>query len=89
MEVIGFDNTYSAGKMSFTFVDASGNTIGSPITADFTSNFQSFYAGQQSGSTFLIRVSFPVEGNQTLVAKVTATLINSAGQTQTANLTFQ
>jgi len=89
VEVIGFDNTYSAGKMSFTFVDASGNTIGSPITADFTPNFQSFYTGQQSGSTFLIRVSFPVEGNQTLVAKVTATLINSAGQSQTGSLTFQ
>lgn len=87
--VTGYDNTYSAGKMSFTFLDANGNTIGSPIAADFTSNFQGFYAGQQIGSTFLMRVSFPVEGTQTLVAKVTVALINAAGQVQTGSLTFQ
>ena len=87
--VIGYDNTYSAGKMSFTFFDASGNTIGSAIAADFTANFQTFFSGQQQGSTFLMRVSFPIQGNQTLVAKVQATLVNSAGQTQTGSLTFQ
>ena len=89
VEVIGYDNTFSIGKMSFTFLDASGNMIGAPIAADFTSNFQSFFAGQQMGSTFLIRVSFPVTGNQTQVAKVQATLINTAGQAQTGSLTFQ
>ena len=78
VEVTGYDNTYSAGKMSFTFFDASGNAIGTPTAADFTSNFQSFYAGQQIGSTFLMRVSFPVQGTQTLVAKVRATLTNAA-----------
>jgi hypothetical protein len=87
--VIGYDNTFSIGKMSFTFFDASGNTIGTPIAADFTSNFQSFFAGQQIGSTFLMRVSFPVTGTQTQVAKVQATLTNNAGQVQTGSLTFQ
>lgn len=87
--VIGFDNTFSIGKMAFTFFDANGNTIGSAIAADFTQNFQSFYAGQQTGSTFMMRVSFPVTGTQTQVARVQATLINNAGQAQTGSLTFQ
>jgi adhesin HecA-like repeat protein len=42
-----------------------------------------------SGSSFLARVSFPIAGNQALVATVAATLTNRAGQVQTGTLTFQ
>ncbi|HLW75643.1 MAG TPA: hypothetical protein VKS01_01640, partial [Bryobacteraceae bacterium] len=87
--VTAFDNTYSAGPMSFAFFDASGNQIGSAIAADFTSSFKTYFATQNSGSSFLMRVSFPVEGDQTKVATVKATFTNSAGQTQTGALTFQ
>jgi hypothetical protein len=87
--VNGFDNTYSAGKMSFTFFDAKNDQIGALISADFTAQFTAFYAGQTSGSSFLMNVSFPVQVNQALVATVKATLTNAAGPVQTGTLTFQ
>jgi hypothetical protein len=87
--VVGFDNTYSAGAMTFTFFDSNGNTIGSAVSASFASSFQSYFAGQTAGSSFLARVSFPVQGNASTVAKVAATLSNSAGPAQTGTLTFQ
>lgn len=90
IEIIGFDNTYTAGVMSFTFFDTSGKAIGSAVNADFTSNFKTYFTtGQPSGSSFLMNVSFPVTGTQTQVGSVAVTLTNSAGQAQTGNLTFQ
>ena len=92
VEVVGYDNTYSAGPMSFTFLDANGKPIGSAVSADFSSNFQSYFTTAPvagSGSAFLIRVSFPVTGNASEVVSVQATLGNSAGQAQTGTLTFQ
>jgi len=32
--IIGADNTYSTGAMSFSFLDTSGNAIGSAVSAD-------------------------------------------------------
>jgi hypothetical protein len=90
IEIIGFDNTYTAGAMSFVFFDTAGNTIGpGAVAADFTPAFKTYFASQQSGSTFLMRVSFPVTGNQTKVAGVEATLTNAAGPAKTGRLTFQ
>lgn len=89
IQIVGFDNTYSAGAMSFTFFDTTGKTIGSPIAADFSANFKAYYSSPSSGSSFLMRVSFPVQGDQTQVARVQVTMTNSAGQAQTGNLTFQ
>jgi hypothetical protein len=86
--VTGFDNTYTAGPMSFTFYDRNGNPMGSAITADFSSNFSAFYQGQSGGSAFLMRVSFPVTGNVTTVGAVQATLNNAAGPVRTGNLGF-
>ncbi len=89
LAVVGYDNTYSAGAMTFTFFDSTNHMIGSPVTANFASNFQSYFATYTSGSTFLARISFPVQGNALLVSTVAVTLTNSAGQTQTGTLTFQ
>jgi hypothetical protein len=87
--ITGYDNTYSAGVMSFSFFDAKGNLIGSSLTADFTSQFGQYFGGQNNGSAFLMRASFPVQGNQAQVATVQTMLTNSAGQAQTGSLTFQ
>lgn len=89
IEIVGFDNTYSAGQMSFTFLDANGKQIGSSASADFTSAFSSYFSTQTAGSSFLVRISFPVTGSASQVATVQATLVNSAGQAQTGTLTFQ
>lgn len=97
VSIAGYDNTYTAGRMLFTFFDTSGNAIGAPVNADFTRNFTNYFSsystnckdGQPCGSTFLARVSFQVTGPQTQVASVAVTLTNTAGQTQTGKLTFQ
>jgi len=89
IEVIGFDNTYSAGAMTFTFFDTTGKPVGSPVNVDFTQQFQTYFSSQQTGSTFLMRLSFPIQGNQALVGTVEATLANAAGQAPTGTLTFQ
>jgi hypothetical protein len=86
--VLGFDNTYTAGAMSFTFHDTAGGTIGQGIPADFSQAFGSFYQGQQSGSSFLMGVTFPVTGNASTIGSVDVTLTNSAGVAHTQRLNF-
>lgn len=86
--VSGFDNTYTAGPMSFTFYDTNGKPIGSPITADFSANFSAFYQGQAGGSTFLMHVMFPVTGSVATVGSVQASLNNAAGSVSTGSLAF-
>ena len=86
--VLGFDNTYTVGAMSFTFYDTAGTTIGQTIPADFSTAFGSFFQGQQSGSSFLMRVAFPVTGNASTIGNVDVTLTNSAGVAHTQRLKF-
>jgi hypothetical protein len=86
----GYDNTYSAGKMSFTFFDLKGKQINvTPVDVDATSNFhQLFFTNNQAGGAFALQAKFPVKGDITQIGSVAVTLTNSAGETNT-NLTFQ
>ena len=86
--VSGFDNTYAAGAMSFTFYDRTGGVMGAPVTADFTSNFRAFYQGQTAGSSFQMFVTFPVTGDALTVGGVEAVLGNAAGQVRMPRLNF-
>jgi len=85
--IAGFDNTYSIGAMSFAFFDRSGASITS-LSADFTANFKAFLQGQTAGSSFLMRVSFPVSGDVTQIGGVNVTLTNAAGVVITPRLNF-
>jgi len=79
----GYDNTYSAGQLSFTFYNTSGQVI-SPgaITVNAASNFkQYFFNNNQGGGVFALQATFPVNGDVTQVGSVTATISNSAGTT--------
>jgi hypothetical protein len=84
--MLSIDNTYSIGGMSFAFVDRSGAAIAS-VPADFSSDFQTFFKGQ-TGSSFLMRASFPVTGDVSQVGGVTVMLNNSAGVVTTPSLKF-
>jgi hypothetical protein len=98
VSVTGYDNTYSIGAMTFTFYDLTGKPLGSPIQANFTTQFQVFYqsqtsespasAGVSAGSAFLMLVSFPVTGNGALVGSVSVQLNNTAGTTTVQGLEF-
>jgi hypothetical protein len=85
----GYDNTYSAGQLSFTFYDTSGKVIGSPISYSAESSFrQLFFTNNTDGGLFSLQATFPVTGDVTKVGSVTATLASSAGQT-TSSASFQ
>ena len=88
--VNGYDNTYSAGKLSYTFYDTKGTQINSaPMTVDATSDFhQYFFTNDTAGGSFAMQASFPVKGDVTQIGSVAVTLANSAGQT-TSKLSFQ
>jgi hypothetical protein len=87
IQLTGFDNTYSAGVMTFTFSDISGKAF-PPIHADFTQDFRTFFTATQAGSMFQMRVSFPVTGDPSGIGSVEVQLNNSAG-VQTQHLNFQ
>jgi hypothetical protein len=89
IQLIGFDNTYAAGAMVFTFFDSSGNALQpAAILADFTQPFRTFFVNTKGGSAFQVRVSFPVTGDTSGIASVEMKLSNGAG-TSTTHLTFQ
>jgi hypothetical protein len=81
----GYDNTYSAGALSFTFYDVSGRVITpNGIAVNATSNFhQYFFTNNANGGAFALQASFPVTGDVTQVGSVAATLTNSIGQSST------
>ena len=89
IQVIGFDNTYSAGVMTFTFLDHTGQALPpGAIRADFTQDFRTFFTKTQAGSAFQVRVTFPVTGDTSGIGGVDMQLTNSAGTT-TQRLNFQ
>ena len=88
MVVTGFDNTYTIGPMAFTFYDRAGGVIAAGIQSDFSSSFRSFYQGKILGSSFLMRITFPVTGDASSVGGLDATLNNSAGSVHTQRIGF-
>ena len=84
----GFDNTYSAGTLAFTFYDTSGTVI-TPISVDASSAFhQYFFTSSKVGGAFSVQASFPVTGTVTQVGSVKVGISNSSG-TSTTTQTFQ
>jgi hypothetical protein len=89
IQVWGFDNTDSAGPMSFTFLDGLGNPIGAgPVTADFTSAFHNYFASSTDGGAFQMLVTFPVTGNSAEVGSVDLQMTSAAGTTTISQLVF-
>jgi len=90
VQLTGFDNTRTASTMTFTFLDANGNTLNSgAITADGTSAFQQFFATSEEGGMFALNAFFPVtSGNPQQVDAVEIQITNSAGTAPTAKVYF-
>jgi hypothetical protein len=85
----GYDNTYSAGQLSFSFYDTAGGLIQPPVQYNASSQFhQYFFTNNQYGGAFALQATFPDAGDVTKVGSVAITLSNSAGQT-TVTETFQ
>ncbi|HEY9141998.1 MAG TPA: choice-of-anchor D domain-containing protein [Bryobacteraceae bacterium] len=89
VDITGFDNTRTAGELSFTFYDAAGNVIPpGAISADGTAAFSSYFAGSGDGGQFAPAASFPVSGDPSKVSAFTVQLVNTAGTATTARANF-
>ncbi len=80
----GFDNTYSTGKLSFTFFDTSGKQITpNAINVDASGAFSTyFFTNNQAGGAFSVQATFPVTGDVTQIGSVNVGMSNSARREQ-------
>jgi len=82
VSVAGFDNTYSASELAFTFYDTKGNTVPpGAISVNASSDFQQYFAATQQGGMFALLAKFPVTGDTTQILSVDIQATNSAGVT--------
>ena len=76
----GFDNTRSAGALSFTFLDRTGQMLGGgPIRANASADFTRHFETANAGGLFALRAVFPVSGAVSQIDSVDVELANSAG----------
>ena len=87
IDLSGFDNTRSAGALSFTFFDGLGNMVGGAIQADGANTFASFFKNATSG-TFALRAVFPVAGDASQIQSFRAEITNSVGSAGTGRTNF-
>ena len=90
--ISGFDNTRTAGRMTFNFYDSAGGIVGQPVPADFTQTFYNYFFGSAAnfGGMFQVMASIPVvSGNTGQISGVQVDLQNSAGDTKTAVTKFR
>jgi len=85
----GFDNTYSASQLAFTFYDLKGGPLpqGS-INVDVATTFQQYFATTQVGGMFALLATFPVTGDVTQIGFVSAQITNSTGSTNAQQIPF-
>ena len=88
--LMGYDNTYSAGQLGFTFYDTSGHVLTpTAISVNAASAFHTyFFSETQAGGAFSVQATFPTTGDPTQVGSVAVTVGNSMGQTSVTQ-TFQ
>jgi hypothetical protein len=86
----GFDNTYTASQLAFTFYDLSGKELPQGvINANAASAFQQYFSTTQAGGSFALLATFPVSGDTTQIGYVSAQITNSLGVTGTPQITIQ
>jgi hypothetical protein len=89
VSLIGFDNTYSASQLAFTFLDANGTTMQpGVIRVDVTSDFRLYFSSTQVGGQFALLATFPVSGDVNLVKGVEVQVTNSAGVARSQRVNF-
>jgi hypothetical protein len=89
VNVTGFDNTRTAGLLSFTFYDSTGGIIPpGAISVDSSVAFGSYFAGSGDGGQFALGAYFPVSGNPSQVSGFSVQLVNSAGTATTAHVNY-
>jgi Abnormal spindle-like microcephaly-assoc'd, ASPM-SPD-2-Hydin len=89
VEIAGFDNTRSAGALSFAFYDAGGNLIApGAISTNATTAFAQYFSASEGGG-FLLNATFPVAGDASQITYVQAAFTNSAGTSTTVRTALE
>jgi hypothetical protein len=90
LHVYGYDNTLSAGAVSFTIADGSGATVdGGSQSADFSTDFRSYFTRAQAGGAFHMVVTFPVSGDASALGSIRVSMANSTGKAAEASATIR
>jgi len=85
----GFDNTYTASQIAFTFYDITGKALPQgAIDVDATTAFQQYFSTTQAGGSFQVLAMFPVTGNGAEIGFVTVQIVNSLGTTTAAQISI-
>ncbi len=89
LQITGYDNTYSAGPMTFIFYDSGGRALnGGTLNADFSGGFKTYFSKAQAGGMFQAGITFPVNGDVTQVGAVDVQITNSAGTAMLQRITI-
>ena len=86
--IAGWDNTRSAGQLSFTFYGPAGAVVAGPIRADAAAAFQRYFQSSEVGGIFSLRALFPVTGDASGVGGVEVEIVNSSGTTRSKRIAF-
>ncbi len=90
VQITAFDNTRTASGMTFTFLDANGNTLnGGPVTVNGSAAFQQFFPTSNEGGMFALNAFFPViMGSSQQVNAVEIQITNSSGVSPVTKVYF-
>jgi hypothetical protein len=89
VQLTGYDNTQSAGEVSFTFYDRSGKMVQpGALKVNARDSFKRHFESSKLGGTFSLRASFPVAGNASEIESVEVDLGNSTGSSRSTRLRF-
>ena len=85
--LVGYDNTYSASQLQFTFYDTTGKPLPPGLmTVDVSQNFKSYFQTTQAGGSFQLRASFLISGDSAVLGGVDVSITNSVGVTTTQRI---
>jgi hypothetical protein len=85
--LVGYDNTYSASQLQFTFFDTTGKALPPGlISVDVTQDFKSYFATTVAGGSFQLRAQFLVSGDSVVLGSVNVYITNSVGVTSVTGI---
>ncbi len=88
MNVAAFDNTRTAGLVTYAFYNSAGNAVEPAMTVDSSSGFAAYFASSTAGGNFLLEAVFPVSGNASGIAAFEVQIANAAGMATTGRVSF-
>jgi hypothetical protein len=89
IQVTGWDNSRSAGELTFSFYDSNGNAIATGIAVNAASAFEQYFSTSTLGGVFGMDAIFPVNPNVSdSVTTAVVQLSNGVGTAQSAQITF-